>query len=75
LAAVPVFTLQGSITLIVARVLEPILSHHNLVGSVNAVGGMLVFCVALVMLGLKRIELADYLPSLIVAPLLTLLLR
>jgi uncharacterized membrane protein YqgA involved in biofilm formation len=31
--------------------------------------------VALVMLDLKRIELADYLPSLAVAPLLTWLLR
>ena len=40
--------------------------------SVNAVGGLLVFSVALVILGLKRIELADHLPSLIIAPLLTL---
>jgi uncharacterized membrane protein YqgA involved in biofilm formation len=48
------------------------LQLHNLVDSVNAVGGLLVFSVALVMLGLKRIALADYLPSLIVAPLLTL---
>src|SRR5579862_9596310 len=71
LAVVPVFALQGSITLVVSRVLEPILSLHNLVDSINAVGGLLVFCVALVMLGLKRIELADYLPSLLVAPLLS----
>jgi uncharacterized membrane protein YqgA involved in biofilm formation len=73
LAALPVLAVQGTITLLVARVLEPILSFHNLIGSINAVGGLLVFCVALVMLGLKRIELADYLPSLIVAPILTLL--
>jgi uncharacterized membrane protein YqgA involved in biofilm formation len=72
LAALPVLAVQGTITLLVGRVLEPILSH-SLVDSINAVGGLLVFCVALVMLGLKRIELADYLPSLIVAPLLTLL--
>jgi uncharacterized membrane protein YqgA involved in biofilm formation len=72
LAALPVLAVQGTITLLVSRVLEPILSLHNLVNSVNAVGGLLVFCVALVMLNLKRIELADYLPSLVVAPLLTL---
>jgi uncharacterized protein len=71
LSAVPVLALQGTITLATGRILEPILSLHNLVNSVNAVGGLLVFCVALVMLGLKRIELADYLPSLLVAPLLT----
>lgn len=71
LSALPVLALQGTMTLLVARLLEPILSHHNLTNSVNAVGGLLVFCVALVILGLKRIELADYLPSLVTAPLLT----
>jgi uncharacterized membrane protein YqgA involved in biofilm formation len=75
LAAVPVIAFQGSITLIAGRVLEPILSLHNLVNAVNAVGGLLVFCVALVMLGLKRIELADYLPSLVTAPLIAWLWR
>jgi uncharacterized protein len=72
LSAVPVLAVQGTITLIAARIVEPTLQLHNLVDSVNAVGGLLVFSVALVMLGLKRIALADYLPSLIVAPLLTL---
>ena len=75
LSAVPVLALQGTITLMAARVFEPILSVHNLINPVNAVGGLLVFCVALVMLSLKKIELADYLPSLIVAPLLTLCFR
>jgi hypothetical protein len=72
LSAVPVLALQGTLSLVIARVFEPILNLHNLCNSVNAVGGVLVFSVALVMLGLKRIELADYLPSLILAPLLTL---
>jgi hypothetical protein len=71
LSAIPVLAVQGSITLLVARGLEPILALHDLVDPINAVGGLLVFCVALVMLNLKRIELADYLPGLIVAPLLS----
>ena len=75
LAVVPVMAFQGSITLIVGRVFEPILTQHHLVDAVNAAGGMLVFCVALVMLGLKRIELADYLPSLVAAPLIAWLWR
>jgi uncharacterized membrane protein YqgA involved in biofilm formation len=71
LSALPVLAFQGTLTLVCARMLEPFLASHGLVNSVNAVGGMLVFSVALVMLGLKRIELADYLPSLVIAPLLS----
>jgi uncharacterized membrane protein YqgA involved in biofilm formation len=37
--------------------------------------GLLVFSVALVLLNIKKVELADYLPSLLFAPLLTLGLR
>ena len=74
LAALPVLAFQGSITLVCAQFLKPFLQTHGPVGmidSINAVGGLLVFSVALVILGLKRIELADYLPSLIIAPLIT----
>ncbi len=75
LAALPVLVFQGAITSVCAFWLQPFLAAHGLLDSVNAVGGLLVFCVALVMLGLKRIELADYLPSLVFAPLLTWLWR
>jgi uncharacterized membrane protein YqgA involved in biofilm formation len=71
LSAVPVLALQGSITLVAKVVLKPLLASHGWIDPVNAVGGLLVFCVALVILGLKKIELADYMPSLAVAPLLT----
>ena len=74
LSAVPVLAVQGTLTLVCERLLEPFLAAHGLLASVNAVCGLLIFSVALVMLGLKRIELADYLPSLAVAPLLTWLL-
>jgi len=71
MSALPVLALQGSITLACAQFIQPFLSAHELVNSVNAVGGLLVFSVALVILDLKKIELADYLPSLAMAPLLT----
>jgi len=58
-----------------ANLVGPFLAAHELTASVNAVSGLLVFSVALVMLGLKKIELTDYLPSLAVAPLLTWLFR
>jgi uncharacterized membrane protein YqgA involved in biofilm formation len=77
LAAVPVLALQGSVTLVCAQFLRPFLEAHGpgLVDSVNAAGGLLVFSVALVILELKKIELADYLPSLVLAPVITWVLR
>jgi uncharacterized membrane protein YqgA involved in biofilm formation len=71
LAALPVLAFQGTIALASTQYLAPFLTAHGLLDSVNATGGLLVFSVALVILGLKRIELADYLPSLAIAPLLT----
>ena len=75
LAALPVLAFQGTITLLCAQWLKPLLAAHGLIDSINAVGGLLVFSVALVILGLKKIELADYLPGLIFAPLITWLCR
>jgi uncharacterized membrane protein YqgA involved in biofilm formation len=69
LAAIPVFIYQGLITLAASK-LAPFLQAHHLLDAVNAVGGLLIFCVAMVMLELKRFELADYLPSLAVAPVI-----
>ena len=70
LSALPVLALEGTLALLCERFLQPMLGAHNLVDPLNAVGGLLVFSVALVILGLKKVELADYLPSLAVAPLL-----
>lgn len=70
LAALPVLALQGTITLGCAEFLKPFLEAHNLLEPLNATSGMLIFSVALVVLELKKIELADYLPSLFFAPLI-----
>jgi uncharacterized membrane protein YqgA involved in biofilm formation len=69
LSAVPVLAYQGTLTL-AAHLLTPLLQERALLDPVNATGGLLVFCVALIILELKKIELADYLPSLVYAPLL-----
>ena len=71
LAAFPVFLLQGSITLGCAFYLEPFLRTHGLLDSVNAVGGLIVCTVGLVIFEFKKVELADYLPALVIAPLVT----
>mgnify|MGYP003344698711 CR=1 FL=1 len=68
-AVVPVLALQGSLTLATAslagRILNPAMTDCLL-----ATAGLLVFCVALLVLEIRKIELADYLPSLLWAPLL-----
>jgi uncharacterized membrane protein YqgA involved in biofilm formation len=53
--------------------LEPALRQRPwpLIDAINAADGLLVFCVAMIILELKKIEVADYLPSLAFAPLLT----
>jgi len=75
LAALPVFVLQGSVTLACTLYLEPFLRVHGLVDSVNAVGGLIVCSVGLVIFEIRKVELADFLPSLAVAPLLAWLWR
>jgi uncharacterized membrane protein YqgA involved in biofilm formation len=71
LSAVPVLVFQGTITLLCARFLLPYLDQHNLLDSVNATSGLLIFCVALIIFEIRKIELTDYLPALVFAPLLT----
>jgi uncharacterized membrane protein YqgA involved in biofilm formation len=61
---------QGTITL-AAQWVAPWVSDPALMNAVNATGGLLVFCIALIILDLKKFEIADYLPSLAYAPLIT----
>jgi len=70
LAALPVVAYQGTISLS-AKWIGPWLQQHALMDSVNAVGGMLVFCLALIILDVRKVRVADYLPALAIAPLLT----
>jgi uncharacterized membrane protein YqgA involved in biofilm formation len=71
LSAIPVLAWQGAITR-AAFLLGPCLRAHPqpLLDAVNATNGLLIFCVALIILQLKKVALADYLPSLALAPLL-----
>ena len=71
LCALPVFLLQGSITMACKYYLEPYLQAHGLVDSVNAVGGLIICTIGLVIFEVKRVELADFIPSLAIAPIIT----
>ena len=69
LSAVPVFVFQAMITLAAMRC-QPFLAAHGSLDAVTGVAGLLVFCVALIVLELKKLQVADYLPSLLMAPLI-----
>jgi uncharacterized membrane protein YqgA involved in biofilm formation len=66
---IPLVAFQSSVTL-GARLIEPFLTQHAVLEPVLAVAGLLIFCLALIILEIKRVELADYLPSLAIAPVL-----
>jgi uncharacterized membrane protein YqgA involved in biofilm formation len=71
LSAVPVLVFQGTITLVCAHSLAPFLAARGLADSINATGGLLIFCVALLIFEVRKVHVTDYLPSLFFAPLLT----
>lgn len=75
LSAVPVLVFQGTITLVCAHSLAPFLAARGLSDSVNATGGLLIFCVALLIFEIRKVHVTNYLPSLIFAPLLTWILH
>ena len=74
LSALPVLAYQGTITLL-AQMVEPFLRMHDLMDITGVTLGLLIYAVSVVIMGLKRIDLADYLPSLFWAPLLAWLLK
>jgi uncharacterized protein len=69
LSALPVLAYQGTLTLL-ARWLQQYLGDALMVDAINATGGWLVLFTALVILDVKKVPLGNYLPSLVLAPLL-----
>jgi hypothetical protein len=72
LSAIPVLAWQGAIIRGAALLQDPLLHQAQpLLESIMATDGLLIFCVALIVLQIKKVAVADYLPSLALAPLLT----
>ena len=74
LSAVSVLAWQGTLALL-AHAAAPWLEHWGLLNSINATGGFLVSFVSLLIFEVVKLELANYLPALCWAPLLTWLWR
>ena len=75
LAALPVFLFLNGLTLAVQLGAQPWLAARALTSSVGLAAGLVTCIVALVILQIRRVELANYLPALAVAPLLAHWLR
>ncbi len=70
LAAIPVLAYQGTLTL-AASFLAPVMRDAALKDSLNVVGGLIVGTIPLVVLDIRKVPLANYLPALVYGPLLT----
>ncbi len=70
LAAIPVLAYQGLLTL-GAHALAPVVANEAIRDSIGITGGFIVATISLVILDLRKVPLANYLPALVLAPLLT----
>ena len=70
LSAIPVFIFLSVVSLVVQLYAKPHLDAHEL-DAVNAAAGLLACIVTIVIFEVRKVELANYLPALAVAPLLT----
>jgi uncharacterized protein len=75
LSAFPVFIFLGAITWVCQFYAGPFLAAQNLMESANSTAGFVACTVALVIFEVRKVELANFLPSIAVAPLLTWLLK
>jgi uncharacterized membrane protein YqgA involved in biofilm formation len=70
LSAIPVFIFLGIIAFACRLYIQPFLEPDELVGAVNAAIGFIVCAVALVIFEIRKVELANFLPGVAIAPLL-----
>jgi uncharacterized membrane protein YqgA involved in biofilm formation len=75
LAAIPVLIFLNSLTLAVHLYATPYLDTHHWINAISATAGFIVCATALVIFEIRRVELANYLPALVIAPLLAKLLN
>jgi len=70
LSTVPLLAYQGTVTLLASH-LEFMKDEPLLLANFNLVGGLLVLTIMLVILEIEKVPLANYLPALVLGPLLT----
>jgi hypothetical protein len=70
LSAFPVFIFLGAISFACQFYAKPFCDAHDLINSINAATGFIACAIALVIFEIRKVELANYLPALAVAPML-----
>lgn len=69
MSGLPVLALQGTITLLAAWAATKS-SQLELLHATNVTAGLLVVCAVLLVFEVRKVQIGDYLPALVVAPLL-----
>ena len=72
LSAAFVFVFQGGLVL-AATLIEPLLTTH-MISEMNCVGSLLIVVIGLNLMGITKIKVADYLPSILIALLLAIVM-
>ncbi len=70
MSAIPIYLLLGGITFGVHQAIGSFLARPQMVESIDITAGFLALIIALVILEARKVDLANYLPALVVAPLL-----
>jgi uncharacterized membrane protein YqgA involved in biofilm formation len=70
MSAFPVLALFGGATFACHTALAPVCGGHHLLDSISAATGLVVCAVSLVIFEVRKVELANFLPAVAVAPLL-----
>lgn len=73
-AAAFVFVFQGALVLL-AQQLSSVLTDTAIVTAITSTGALLILALGLNILGITKIKVADYLPSLVLAPFIYVLLK
>ena len=68
-----VFLFQGLIV-VLAQYLEPILTQ-NTISEITSVGSLLIIALGLNIIGITKIKVANYLPAILIVPILTFFIR
>ncbi len=75
MSAFPVFAFLGAVTFACQTYALPWLEPRGLIDPIHAATGLITCAVALVIFEIRKVELANYLPALVIAPLFVWLLK
>ena len=73
-SAFSVLIYQGALVLL-AQLLRPLLENQSLIAEMNCAGSIIILALGLNLIGITKIKVANFLPAIIFAPLITALIH